>query len=115
MIEKELKYMVTPGEYGMLMRYFKENGRYAGEHKLENYYFDTPDLLLLMTGVSFRLRKKDGAWLFTYKCRIKGKLYEQRRKGVLINEEHELPLESELAEAVLAGEKTLLDLKTGYL
>lgn len=82
---------------------------------MQNYYFDTPRFDLLRTGVSLRLRSRDGVWFCTYKCRIKGKLFVQRREGALINEEYEDCIDTVLAESVVKGERSIFSIPLDFL
>ncbi len=115
MIEKEIKYMMSKDDFYRLRDYFHENGFLSGSYVMKNYYFDTPDLDLLMSGLSFRLREVSGVWVFTYKCRLKGRLYAQRRAGVQINEEYEMQVPAADAESVVEGRSGMLGLDIPYI
>ena len=115
MIEKEIKFMLTKTDYEKLLTYLQEKGFKTTSINIENHYFDTDKLELLNTGVALRIRKLESVWIFTYKCRIKGKLYEQRRDGVLINEEIEEVIDEEIAKKILNGEKDIWSLEFPFL
>jgi|MTBAKSStandDraft_2_1061841.scaffolds.fasta_scaffold01272_9 uncharacterized protein YjbK len=115
MIEKELKYLLTPSEFSVLKGELRNRGLALTSSSLINYYFDTPAFHLLLSGVALRLRNQNGAWEATYKCRIKGKLFAQRRPGVLISEELNTPLPPETALKAVRGETGLFSLNIPFL
>ena len=115
MIEKELKYLLSPSDFSVLKEELRKRGRPLTSASLTNYYFDTPAFNLLLSGVALRLRNQNGVWEATYKCRIKGKLFAQRRPGVLISEELNMPLDEETALRVIRGEEGLFSLDIPFL
>ncbi|MBN2727502.1 CYTH domain-containing protein [Candidatus Mcinerneyibacteriota bacterium] len=115
MIEKELKYLLAPSDYHLLKRELLKRGLSLKGKKLTNYYFDTPAFDLLLSGVALRLRNRENQWELTYKCRIKGKLFAQRRPGVLISEELNVPLHAGEAQELVRGEKRLFSLDIPFL
>ncbi len=115
MIEQELKYLVSRSEFETLLHYFVISSFRTVTYAMHNYYFDTPSFDLLRTGVSLRLRSRDGIWFCTYKCRIKGKLFIQRRHGALINEEYEDLVDTALAESIIRGERSFFDIPFDFL
>lgn len=115
MIEQELKYLVSKNEFDVLLAYFKTASFRTVTYNMSNYYFDTPNFDLLRTGVSLRLRNRDGVWFCTYKCRIKGKLFVQRREGALINEEYEDCIDTDTAQAIVKGTQSFFTLPLEFL
>jgi len=115
MIEKELKYLLTQSDYSTLKGELLKRGLVLTGTPLTNYYFDTPDFDLLLSGVALRLRKQGEEWELTYKCRIKGKLFAQRRPGVLISEELTAPLPAPTALGIIRGETGLFTIDIPFL
>lgn len=115
MIEQELKFLLEQDEYFHLLGYLRSASFHLITYTMRNHYFDTSSFTLLKTGVALRLRSRDDVWFFTYKCRIKGKLFEQHRNGALINEEYEEMIDNNLAEDILAGRKDLGDLPFEFM
>ncbi|TYB30957.1 MAG: CYTH domain-containing protein [Candidatus Mcinerneyibacterium aminivorans] len=116
MIEKELKYLLTEDEYYRLLKFLKKIGHSIDMKILENYYFDTKNFDLLNSGVSLRLRSINGkSWEFTYKCKVRGKEYSERKDSLLINEELNNEIKEEEAMKLINHKKSIWDLKYSYL
>jgi uncharacterized protein YjbK len=115
MIEKELKYLFSKEDFEKLRYYCRERCAEKKTAALKNYYFDTPRFHLLHAGIALRLRSSNKRWTLAFKCRIKGKLFNQRRPGVLVSEELEASLEESDARALLSGERKLFSLDISFL
>jgi len=117
MIEKELKYIISEKDFLKLKKYFDDLKMDNEIHELKNIYFDSENLSLLNSGVSLRLRhySNKNRWVFTYKCSIKGKLYDQRREGTLINEELSENISEETARKLLDSEIAVWEMEYDFI
>lgn len=117
MIEKELKYIISEKDFFKLKNYLENQKMREDRYDLENIYLDSNDLILLNSGVSLRLRnfKEKKRWVFTYKCSIKGKLYNQRRDGALINEEINKTIDEKKAQSIINGEISVWDFEFDFI
>lgn len=106
MIEQELKYMLKKKDYMQLISYLKKNCKKYNVNNLKNIYIDTSSLEILNKGISLRLRNiNNEQWIFTYKCKISGKLYNQRKKGLLVNEEVEEEISGKIVKKIVNNKK----------
>jgi len=67
MIEQEIKFMLTYGQYRQMREQFKREYRDRKELFQINYYYDTPGWQIFTAGNTLRIRRKAGAYRLEYK------------------------------------------------
>ncbi|HEY1608565.1 MAG TPA: CYTH domain-containing protein [Paraburkholderia sp.] len=67
-IEREIKLALPRDQVDAALRFFNQRAGTAGQDvRLENVYFDTPDLMLAKAKSALRLRRTPDGWLQTFK------------------------------------------------
>jgi triphosphatase len=92
-IEQEIKLALPRDQVDAAMRFFEQRAGIAGRAvRLENIYFDTPDLTLARAKSALRLRRTPDGWLQTFKT------VGVARNGLHARHEWEMPVAGEALE-----------------
>lgn len=90
MIEREIKLALPPAQTSAVMQFFTARTGNAGQvMRLDNIYFDTPDLALSQQKCALRLRRTPAGWLQTFKTA------GVARNGLHARHEWEMPVAGE--------------------
>jgi triphosphatase len=92
-IEREIKLALPQDQVDAAMRFFETRAGVAGQAiRLENIYFDTPELTLARAKSALRLRRTPDGWLQTFKT------VGQAQNGLHARHEWEMPVAGEALE-----------------
>ncbi|POR45434.1 CYTH domain-containing protein [Paraburkholderia eburnea] len=92
-IEREIKLALPQDQVAAALRFFEARTGVAGHAiRLENLYFDTPELALARAKSALRLRRAPQGWLQTFKT------VGQAKNGLHARHEWEIPVAGEALE-----------------
>ncbi len=92
-IEREIKLALPQDQVAAALRFFEARTGVAGHAiRLENLYFDTPELALARAKSALRLRRAPQGWLQTFKT------VGQAKNGLHARHEWEMPVAGEALE-----------------
>ncbi|MBB3260328.1 inorganic triphosphatase YgiF [Paraburkholderia bannensis] len=92
-IEREIKLALPQEQVDAAKRFFETRAGVAGQPiRLENIYFDTPELTLARAKSALRLRRTPDGWLQTFKT------VGQAQNGLHARHEWEMPVSGEALE-----------------
>ncbi|NIE67383.1 CYTH domain-containing protein [Burkholderia sp. Ax-1719] len=92
-IEREIKLALPQDQVDAAMRFFETRAGVAGQAiRLENIYFDTPELTLARAKSALRLRRTPDGWLQTFKT------VGVAQNGLHARHEWEMPVAGEALE-----------------